>query len=98
MFCTQALLRFSICACGNTRTIRADISPRNIDAIVSILEQFTNVETAIAREKEIKSWRRKKKEKLVESMDPSRKDRAADWYPKGLMKDGVPVGFSKAKT
>ncbi|HEY2913517.1 MAG TPA: hypothetical protein VGK21_09165 [Candidatus Angelobacter sp.] len=56
------------------------------------------METAIAREKEIKSWRRKKKEKLVESMDPSRKDRAADWYPKGLMKDGVPVGFSKAKT
>ena len=40
------------------------------------LEQFTNVEAAIAREKEIK-------------------DLAVDWYPKGLMKDGVPIDFSK---
>ncbi|MFL6389089.1 MAG: hypothetical protein ACJ71U_16525 [Terriglobales bacterium] len=40
-------------------------------------EQFTNVEAAIAREKEI-GW----------------KDIAADWYPKGLMKDGVPIDFN----
>jgi putative endonuclease len=61
-------------------------------------EQFTNVEVAIAREKEIKGWRREKKDKLVESMNPSWKDLAADWYPKGLMKDGIPVDFSKAQT
>jgi putative endonuclease len=60
-------------------------------------EQFTNVETAIAREKEIKGWRREKKNKLVESQNPSWKDLAADWYSKGLMKDGVPVDFSKIK-
>jgi putative endonuclease len=34
-------------------------------------EQFTNVEAAISREKEIKGWRREKKDKLVESMNPS---------------------------
>ncbi|HEX9256324.1 MAG TPA: hypothetical protein VF938_12295 [Candidatus Angelobacter sp.] len=53
------------------------------------------MEVAIAREKQIKGWRRAKKDKLVESMNPSWKDLAADWYPKGLMKDGVSVDFSK---
>ena len=33
-------------------------------------EQFTNLEVAIAREKEIKGWRREKKDKLVKSMKP----------------------------
>ena len=33
-------------------------------------EQFTNVIAAIAREKEIKGWRREKKNELVESMNP----------------------------
>ena len=61
-------------------------------------EQFTNVEAAIAREKEIKGWRREKKDKLVESINPGWKDLAADWYPEGLLKDGVPVDFSKSKT
>jgi len=54
-------------------------------------EPFANVETAIAREKEIKGWRREKKDKLVESVNPGWKDLAADWYPEGLLKDGVPV-------
>ena len=61
-------------------------------------EQFTNVEAAIAREKEIKGWRREKKDKLVESMNPGWKDLAADWYPERLLKDGVPVDFTKPKT
>jgi len=56
------------------------------------------VEVAIAREKQIKVWRRAKKDKLVESMNPRWKDLAADWYPQGLLKDGVPVDFSKSKT
>ncbi len=54
-------------------------------------EQFTNVVAAIAREKEIKSWRREKKDRLVESMNPEWKDLAADWYPEKLLRDGVPV-------
>jgi len=61
-------------------------------------EQFTNIEAAIAREKEIKGWHREKKNKLVESQNPGWRDLAADWYPKGLMKDGVLVDFSKIKT
>lgn len=61
-------------------------------------EQFTNVEAAIARKKEIKGWRREKKDKLVESMNPGWKDLAADWYPERLLKDGVPVDFTKPET
>ena len=60
-------------------------------------EQFTNVETAIAREKEIKGWRREKKNKLVELQNPGWKDLAADWYPKELLKDGIPVEHGKTE-
>ena len=57
-------------------------------------ETFNNVVDAIAREKEIKGWRREKKTKLVESLNPEWKDLAADWYPETLLKDGAPVQFS----
>ena len=43
-------------------------------------EQFGNVLTAIDREKEIKGWRREKKNRLVETMNPEWKDLAAEWY------------------
>ena len=42
----------------------------NIENLV-YFEQTTDVESAIAREKQIKSWNRKKKEKLIESMNPT---------------------------
>jgi putative endonuclease len=51
-------------------------------------EQFTDVKTAIAREKQVKGWRREKKNALVESKNPEWKDLAADWYPDGLKRDG----------
>src|SRR5260370_756722 len=54
-------------------------------------ERFDSVIDAIAREKEIKGWRREKKNKLVESMNPSWKDLAADWYPETLLFQGKPV-------
>jgi putative endonuclease len=54
-------------------------------------EQFTGINAAIAREKQIKGWRREKKNALVESVNPGWKDRAADWYPKELMRDGKPI-------
>jgi putative endonuclease len=54
-------------------------------------ERFSNVEYAIVREKEIKGWRRSKKNKLVESLNPEWKDLAADWYPDRLLSDGNPV-------
>jgi putative endonuclease len=34
------------------------------------VEEFTNINTAIAREKQVKGWRREKKNQLVESMNP----------------------------
>ena len=34
-------------------------------------EHFTNIEEAIDREKEIKKWRREKKDKLIESINPN---------------------------
>jgi putative endonuclease len=57
-------------------------------------EQFGNIEAAIAREKEIKGWRREKKDRLVETVNPAWKDLAADWYPQELLKDGIPIKFS----
>jgi putative endonuclease len=60
-------------------------------------EQFTNVEAAIAREKEIKAGAGKKRTSLSSRRIRAWKDLATDWYPKGLMKDGVPVDFSKIK-
>ncbi len=41
-------------------------------------EHTTDVTAAIKREKEIKKWRREKKNKLVESTNPSRKDLSID--------------------
>ena len=43
-------------------------------------EEFTDVTEAIAREKQIKNWRREKKVRLVESSNPDWRDLAADWY------------------
>src|SRR5262245_32737337 len=54
-------------------------------------EQFTDVRAAIAREKEVKGWRREKKNALVESKNPEWRDLAADWYPDGLLLDREPV-------
>ena len=53
-------------------------------------ERFENVVDAIAREKEIKGWRREKKNKLVDSMNPTWKDLAANWYPGTLLFQGKP--------
>ena len=42
-------------------------------------EPFFYPDAAIAREKEIKGWRRSKKIKLIESMNPKWEDLAKDW-------------------
>jgi len=44
-------------------------------------EKFQYVRNAIAREKQIKRWKRVKKVQLVVSMNPTWKDLAADWFP-----------------
>ena len=43
-------------------------------------EPLENIVLAIAREKQIKGWRRLRKETLIHSQNPRWEDRAADWY------------------
>ena len=47
-------------------------------------EKFGDIREAIAREKEIKAWRREKRVRLIESMNPTWSDLAADWFPKKM--------------
>ena len=48
-------------------------------------EVFRYVNNAIARETEIKKWRREKKVGLVEANNPTWEDLAADWGKSALM-------------
>jgi putative endonuclease len=50
-------------------------------------ELTPNVRAAIEREKEIKSWTREKKIRLIEKGNPGWLDLAVDWFPPG---DGRP--------
>ena len=43
-------------------------------------EETTDVREAIAREKQIKGWRRAKKVALIESVNPKWEDLSAEWY------------------
>ena len=43
-------------------------------------EDTDNANEAIAREKEIKGWRRSKKVALIESINPKWKDLSGDWF------------------
>jgi putative endonuclease len=49
-------------------------------------ELFGDVNMAIAREKEIKAWRRAKRVAPIQSMNPTSADLAADWFPAELPK------------
>ena len=49
-------------------------------------ELFGDVNMAIAREKEIKAWRRAKRVAPIQSMNPTWADLAADWFPAELPK------------
>ncbi len=50
----------------------------NIDRLVYV-EAFSDIRYAIAREKEIKAWRRSKKVALIKSQNPTWKDLSLDW-------------------
>ncbi len=60
-------------------------------------ESFQNVENAIARETEIKKWRREKKLELIQRENPTWKDLAAGWGEAAVMtvsgKAGSSPGF-----
>ena len=43
-------------------------------------EETNDVSVAIAREKQLKGWLRKKKVALIESVNPDWRDLSADWF------------------
>ena len=47
--------------------------------ILAYYEEFASIHAAIAREKEIKGWKRAKKKALVESKNPMWRDLSEDW-------------------
>jgi len=51
----------------------------NIDKLIYV-ETFGDVNSAIAREKTIKGWLRKKKIELIKTANPDWKDLSEDWY------------------
>ncbi len=53
----------------------------NIHRLV-YFEAFGNIPEAIAREKQIKGWLRKRKVALIESVNPDWKDLAPEWMNK----------------
>ena len=62
------------------RTIPGFTQRYNVTRLV-YLEEFGDIHYAIAREKEVKGWRRSKKIALIQSLNPKWKDLAADWFP-----------------
>jgi putative endonuclease len=61
----------------------------NCDRLVWF-ESHQNVAAAIAREKQLKGWRREKKIALIEKMNPAWIDLSKDWY------DVEPADFKRA--
>jgi len=51
-----------------------------VDRLV-FYEQTPDIRSAIAREKQLKSWRREKKIALIEASNPTWRDLSEDWQP-----------------
>ena len=54
-------------------------------------EKFGSIGNAIAREKQLKRWRREKKLWLIANMNPQWRDLAADWYGTQGLSTAQPV-------
>jgi putative endonuclease len=54
-------------------------SKYNVDHLV-YFEETSDAQAAIAREKQLKGWRRSRKAALITGMNPEWRDLAADWY------------------
>ncbi|MHB1391121.1 MAG: GIY-YIG nuclease family protein [Thermoleophilia bacterium] len=55
------------------------------------IEETSNVESAIMREKQIKSWRRDKKLNLIDGMNPAWDDLADGWFEEQIRDRGEQV-------
>ena len=60
------------------KLVKGFTSKYNINKLV-YFEQSNDVQAAIAREKEIKKWRREKKNALVQKSNPEWKDLSQEW-------------------
>ena len=63
---------------------RHELDPKSFTAKYHIhklvyFEESSNIVAAIEREKQIKGWNRKRKNELVESLNPTWRDLSADW-------------------
>ena len=58
-------------------------------------EQTQDLKEAIFREKQLKAWRREKKVKLIESLNPRWKDLSAGWYEDSEQALEIPRGASE---
>ena len=43
-------------------------------------ERFSDIRSAIDREKQLKGWRREKKDQLIDKMNLTRRDLSAEWF------------------
>jgi putative endonuclease len=51
----------------------------NLTALLYV-ETYPDAQSAIAREKQLKGWRREKKVALINTINPAWRDLSADWY------------------
>src|SRR5258705_8031617 len=61
------------------KELRGFTASYNINRLVCF-EEFATPSAAIAREKQLKSWRRDKKIRVIELMNPSWNDLSTGWY------------------
>jgi putative endonuclease len=61
------------------KEVRGFTQKYNCDRLV-YFEEYDEIDQAIAREKQLKGWKRVRKNALVESMNPEWNDLAADWF------------------
>ena len=61
------------------RKVGSQFASRYNTTRLSYYEVHADIREAIAREKQIKSWRREKKVALIESMNPTWQDLSAEW-------------------
>lgn len=61
------------------KIIKGFSSKYNLTKLV-YYEEYSDITTAIAREKHLKGWRRSRKNGLVETVNPEWKDLTDEWY------------------
>ena len=61
------------------KLIKGFTSKYNVNKLV-YFEETSDINAALAREKEIKGWRREKKNRLVEQTNPSWADLSEGWF------------------